>query len=177
MYPGIREIFGRYWTAYGGWKAVMTSGYFHLAVLLLLITTPYWLHQPWWEQPLSIIPNLLGFSLGGLAMFLSFGNEAFQKIIARRDDDEPISAYASLASSFVHFMILQVAALTLSLARNALDFTFNWPTAVQPWVTSATFFFSGLAYLVFLYSITSMLAAVFAIFRVTGWFEVFQNRP
>lgn len=178
MYSGILEILDRYWKAYGGVKALITSGYFHLSILLLALTFPFWLHQAWWNQPISIIPNLLGFSLGGLAMLISFGDEEFKRIIAQKSENSKVSAYVSLVASFVHFILLQLLALLYAVVRNALNFEYSWPSALTAAIKVATACFSGLGYLIFLYSLTSMIAAVFAIFRVTGWYELFKNnRP
>jgi hypothetical protein len=179
MYTGLREIAARYWTAYGGTKALLCSPYLHLAVLVLLVSSHYWATSPWWEQPLSIIPNLLGFSLGGLAMLLSFGNVEFQKFISEKDEDSPSdpTAFIEVSASFVHFMLLQLASLLLATIFNALDFYLPWPAFIRPLVNTGTVVLSGVGYLLFLYSITAMIAAVFAVFRMTSWFEMFQNPP
>lgn len=179
MYSGLREIADRYWTAYGGIGALIRSPYLHLALLVLAITAHYWIKSPWWLQPLSIIPNLLGFSLGGLAMLLSFGNAEFQKFISEKDDDSDTSptAFIEVSASFVHFMLLQLASLVVATIFNALDFYLPWPHQLRVFIDSLYLFFSAAGYLLFLYSITAMVAAVFAVFRMTSWFEMFQNPP
>lgn len=179
MYSGLREIAARYWSAYGGIKALARSPYLHLAFMILVITSPYWISSPWWTQPLSIIPNLLGFSLGGLAMLLSFGNAEFQKFITEKDEDSQSdpTAFIEVSASFVHFMLLQLGSLLSATIFNALDFYFEWPVCFRPVIDWATVAFSGLGYFLFLYSITAMVAAVFAVFRMTSWFEMFQNAP
>ncbi|WP_449427208.1 hypothetical protein [Rhodanobacter umsongensis] len=144
-----------------------------------MITAHFWLTAPWWEQPLSILPNLLGFSLGGLAMLLSFGNEEFQKFISQKNDvtESDPTAFLEVSASFVHFMLLQLASLVISIAFKALDFYLPWPPALRMIVDTLTVILSGVGYLLFLYSITAMVAAVFAVFRMTSWFEMFQNPP
>jgi hypothetical protein len=179
MYSGLKEITKRYWTAYGGSKALIASPYLHLAIIAFLISSHYWITSSWWEQPLSIIPNLLGFSLGGLAMLLSFGNAEFQKFISEKDENSPSdpTAFIEVSASFVHFMLLQLASLLIATMFNALDFYLPWPIAIRPVVDIGTIILSGVGYLLFLYSITAMIAAVFAVFRMTSWFEIFQNTP
>lgn len=177
MYSGLREIAGRYWSAYGGTNALVRSPYLHLAFLVLLISSHYWTRSSWWEQPLAIIPNLLGFSLGGLAMLLSFGNAEFQKFISEKDEDSQVAptAFIEVSASFVHFMLLQLAALLVATIFNALNFYLPWPEVLRPLVNMGTILLSGAGYLLFIYSITAMIAAVFAVFRMTSWFEIFQN--
>lgn len=179
MYSGLREIAARYWLAYGGFSALLRSPYLHISIVILIITAHYWLTAQWWEQPLSIIPNLLGFSLGGLAMLLSFGNAEFQKFISQRDEATSIepTAFIEVSASFVHFMLLQLSSLLVATTFNALDFYLPWSNKIRPVVDILTSISSGIGYLLFIYSITAMVAAVFAVFRMTSWFEMFQNTP
>ncbi|CPR67045.1 Uncharacterised protein [Salmonella enterica subsp. enterica serovar Bovismorbificans] len=72
----------RYWKIYGGAGAVFKSRYFWCAFLMTVILYPSWSHQGWWNDILSLMPNLLGFSLGGFAMWIAIGDEAFKKIKA-----------------------------------------------------------------------------------------------
>jgi hypothetical protein len=175
MYNGVFTIFDRYWRAYGGRQALLRSPYLHVALLLLIVTSHYWLYEKWWEQPLSILPNLLGFSLGGLAMFLSFGNEKFRSELTVVKDVTTVSPYLALCSTFVHFIVLQLLALISALIARSFDFVFDWPQSIRQLVTFATAGFYGVGYLLFLYSVISMLAATMAVFRICTWYEIHQR--
>ncbi len=176
MYKGIRDIARRYWTVYGGLVALFKSPYLHLAVALCCVSAHFWITGQWWDQPLAVIPNLLGFSLGGLAMLLSFGSAEFQKFISGKEPGEIApTAFMEVSATFVHFMLLQLAALLVATIFKSLDFYLPWPATARPIINSLTIVFSGLGYLLFLYSLTAMIAAVFSVFRMTSWFEIFQN--
>ncbi|MBO9858605.1 hypothetical protein [Xanthomonas sp. A1809] len=178
MYKGTRSIFKRYWRAYGGSSALRKSPYLHLALLLVAITYHYWSNEAWWDQPLAILPNLLGFSLGGMAMLLSFGNHEFQKILSEREQDsERPTVYLEISATFIHFMLMQLAAILIAITFKSLDFYFPWPAQLVHTVQIAKLSFSALGYLLFIYSITCMVSAIFAVFRMTSWFETFQNPP
>jgi phage FluMu protein Com len=82
VYKSAAKIYGKYWIAYGGWQAMKRSPYLHAAIVLLVLTTPFWVCRAWWEQVISVIPSLLGFTLGGFAMFLGFGNKKFLALLA-----------------------------------------------------------------------------------------------
>lgn len=112
-------------------------------------------------------------------MLLSFGNAEFQKFITEKDKESQSdpTAFIEVSASFVHFMLLQLGSLLIATIFNALDFYFDWPLHIRPIVSWAMAVFSGFGYLLFLYSITAMVAAVFAVFRMTSWFEMFQNAP
>ena len=74
QYKGAFKIFRKYWSLYGGTKAILTSPYFHVSLLLAVICSPY---PKWQESTLTIVPSILGFSLGGYAILLAFSNEKF----------------------------------------------------------------------------------------------------
>ena len=175
MYKGVLIIFSRYWKTYGGTSALLRSAYFHAAILLLFLTAHFWLTEKWWEQSISILPNLLGFSLGGFAMFLGFGDEKFRALLAEKNDTEAASAYLNLSASFVHFIFIQFLALIAAILAKSLDFHIPLPDCISISIWWLGKFFHGIGYLLFLYSITSMLAATMAVFRTCFWYEVMQN--
>lgn len=88
MYKGVLNIFGTYWRAYGGWIALLKSPYFHAALVLLALTFHTWTAEDWWEDVTSVLPNLLGFTLGGFAIFIGFGDERFRALLAEPEEDK-----------------------------------------------------------------------------------------
>ncbi|AMM81513.1 hypothetical protein [Pasteurella multocida] len=175
-YQDAYEIFQYYWRIYGGWKALFCSPYLHVAILFLVLTQHQWLTRGWWEQSFAILPNLLGFSLGGFAIFLGFGDEQFRSVLAEKDENEPYSAYTFVSATFVHFILIQCLGIVSALLAESL--------AYQPiWLDDATMYyfeyitpvFWAIGYLFLLYSLTSILAVVMAIFRCTRWYEIHQK--
>lgn len=176
MYKGVFDIFGRYWGAYGGWRALFSSPYFHFAVVVLIPTAPFWLWSPWFDQVISVVPSLLGFSLGGFAMFLSFGDERFKALIASKGAKTSVSMYMSICSAFVHFIIVQIFSLVFAVAFKALAFDLPASYCFANYLVYGGYFFSLIGYLLFLYSITSMAAATMAVFRLSSIYAVFIEK-
>jgi hypothetical protein len=111
-------------------------------------------------------------------MFLSFGDEKFRSILAEETDADQPTPYMELCSTFVHFIVLQLGALMFALVGSALDFQFAWPAHLRFAISVLTIIFSGIGYLLFLYSVSSMLAATMSVFRVCSWYELHQrNKP
>lgn len=142
-------------------------------LVLLAICYPVWSIEGWWAQPLAVIPNLLGFTLGGFAIFLGFGNENFKEMIA--DKDELNSLYLSVSAAFLLFVTFQVAALLYALSASAL-----WIPTPEIFSFARSFFirfgnqfFWGFGYFLFLYSIVCSLRAALRIFRVSRWYNAF----
>ncbi len=175
---GLKAILATYWRAYGGWKAVFRSPYFWLSIALLAVTWHYWASQPWWEQVLSVIPNLLGFTLGGFAVFLGFGDEKFKSLIAGEDSDLPgeTSPYMEMCSAFLHFVIVQCLALIVGIVAKATAFEMTGCLKpVTQWIENYRWIADMFGYWVFLYGICLALAAAIGIFRVAFWFDSYQT--
>lgn len=62
----------------------------------------------WATMPTSILPNLLGFSMGGMAIMLAFsGSKVFTYIT---QDGKQHSYFIKIVASFYHFIIIQTLA-------------------------------------------------------------------
>ncbi len=176
-YRGICEVLGRYWTIYGGLGALLRSPYFHLSLLLTAVTADSWLHEKWWSTAISVLPNLLGFTLGGFAIFLGFGDEKFKAVIAGTDPEESegFSPYLSVSATFLHFVVVQVTALLWALVGSALYF--ELPDPRLAFVGRVLGVLGGaIGYWLLLYSICVGAAAGISVFRVAGWYDAFQTR-
>lgn len=116
----------KYWTVYGGWPALLKSPFLWIAIIFSLITAPAWLEldekgvRVWSQLPLSIIPNILGFSMGGMAIMLSFtGSKVFSHITQDGKDD---SYFLKVVSAFFHFITAQTLAIFLGLICRVYSF-------------------------------------------------------
>jgi len=161
QYKGVRNTIASYWQWYGGWTTFFTSPYLHCALLLSFFSFPVWLPKRescvWYEMPIAVLPNLLGFTLGGYAILLAFGNEKFLSAIAGSRNDGKQSPYLTINGSFVHFIVVQVIALIVALLSKSLS------------IDKGTVAFFGLA--IFYYAILTSLMATFAILNVSKWFD------
>jgi hypothetical protein len=189
-YVGTLASFRSYCLAYGGWRAVLLSPYLRVALALAILTTGTWTEPNWWDTPLSVLPNLVGFTLGGYAILIAFGDERFKVLLTRPVPEKPASTFMAINATFVHFLVVQVTALLLAIFAKSRPLSFvlslmpgdPYAALVQTWpavtfarrcmVTGAWF----VGYVMFLYAIVSALAATAAIFWVGGWFEKAKHR-
>lgn len=161
------------WRIAGGTREFVRSWDFCVALVLLAICYPTWSNEGWWDQPIGVLPNLLGFTLGGFAIFLGFGNENFKEVIA--DKNELKSLYLSVSAAFLLFEAFQVCSLLFALAAAAL-----WAPTPDALLFAAPFIQKignpicwGFGYFLFLYSIVCSLRAALRIFRVSRWYNSF----
>lgn len=176
--------FSRYWAAYGGWKALLSSKYLWTAWLCTILTAPIWVRDGWWEGPLAVLPNLLGFTLGGYALLVSFGDEQFKAFLIDVDDVDGTTAFMSVSATFLHFILVQASALLVAvLAKSFFILPLEWlmtlgigmgeprthtlNVALQLVIHCWWFF----GFFLFLYSVLLIVAVGMAVFEVSGWFN------
>ena len=188
MFAGTVKIFTRYWTAYGGVRALVRSFYLYLALGLLVLTFKTWISPTystisgswtaWWDQSFGVLPNLLGFTLGGFAIFIGFGDESFrtQLNVSEGDSSKP-NIYVKLCSTFVHFILIQVLALMFAIVAKSTWFFVDWNPHIQSALPYANALFGAVGYGLFLYAITSILAATMHVFRIASMYAAFQMHP
>ncbi|MDX9844463.1 MAG: hypothetical protein RBT42_11975 [Aquabacterium sp.] len=182
QYKGVASIFKAYWTTYGGLSALLCSPYLHFAVLLLALTPRAWTGwgcdglecTQWWEQSISVLPNLLGFTLGGFAIFIGFGDEKFRALLAEDDEHSSVNAYVALCSTFVHFILIQALALIVAIVAKSWWFYTPLLDSIRSWLPFLNGVGGAFGYGLFLYAITSVLAATMHIFRIAKMYALFQ---
>jgi len=165
-----------YWAAYGGAKSVIRSEFFWLSLALTAITFGVWREPNWWELVLQTVPTLLGLSLAALTLFLGVGSEGFRETIAgnETDDSEP-SPFRKTAAVFVHFLVIQSAALFFAFAASAA-YKVEAPPELYQLNEAVKPIFWFICYFFFVYSLFTVLAAAFAIFEVVHWFDCYVTR-
>ena len=154
----------KYWIIYGGSKALLRSPYFHFSLLFSSILYFCWRapdSKAWFDIILSAIPNILGFTLGGYAILLAFGDEKFREFISGPEKDGTPSPFMSVNSSFVHFIVIQIVSLLLAIIGVAFDID----SGILAWI--------GL--LSFTYAIMTAIAAALGILRLADWFDRFKS--
>ncbi|AXQ98003.1 hypothetical protein [Pseudoalteromonas piscicida] len=167
------NILIRYWTNYGGIKSLLKSAYFWSALVLCILLWPSWTQHGWWNGVLEYVPNLLGFSLGGFALWMAIGDDRFRTLLAEKDEDEEVTIFCDVNTVFVHFIVLQVIAIVLALLNKAYAGFYLYH--LIPWCKEVVYAIWFISYFFFTYSITATLAAVFSLYRVTNWYEMFTN--
>lgn len=161
-----RRSFSLYWNAYGGFKALWGSFYLWTALVLAFLLTLVALSGDsseseiwnWADETINILPDVLGFSLGGYAMLVGFGDENFLQAIRGADEDGTASPYMEVNAAFVHFILVQALALIFAVVAKSLgvyDYLFVY--------------YFGCVLLV--YALLTILATTFAVLNMANWFD------
>lgn len=116
-----RDLWRVAWADFGAWRGMLTSPYFWLAAILTAGCYPLWLGGDWWDISVSVVPSLLGFSIGGFAIFLAFGDERFRMLISGPDDSGRLSPFLAVCVQFSHFVVVQAVALLYAMIAKAIE--------------------------------------------------------
>ena len=130
QYSGIQKLFARYWVAYGGFKSFIGSPYMHASLFITIISSGTWLQNDWVNIPISVLPNIIGFSLGGYAIWLALGDDKFRANISGKTKDGGESPFIIVNATFIHFIVLQILALIAALIGKSQP-VFNSPLFLQ----------------------------------------------
>jgi hypothetical protein len=163
------------WRSSGGFRALFRSFDFWLAFTVCVVSAPMWVTDKWPDQVISVLPNLLGFTLGGFAIFLGFGSDEFKGAIAQ--SDEAASPYMSVSAAFINFVAFQLAALMWALAAKALYF--ETPAVLRPMaevILWASYVGGAVGYFLFTYSLALVLRAAVRIFRLSRWYNMYLTK-
>jgi len=186
QYSHLSEVLLSYWKSYGGMKTFLCSPYLHITIFLSLVMWPIWTQPNWWELVISILPSVVGFSLGGYAIFTAFGNEDFKYAISGIDANskktKKYSPFIQANASFLHFIIVQLVALifaVLAQARIYHSLPSYMKGTIEEALTVKGFFVIDaispllwfLSFSLFVYALSLAFAATFAIFRMALWFD------
>lgn len=185
-YIGVYKVIRLYWSIYGGWKALVLSPYFHFSIILTVLMSHFWKNEAWWDVAISVLPSIIGFALGGYAIWLGFGDEKFRNLITENSDNNNHSPYLEVSATFAHFIMVQLLALFVAIIAKAM----NFPISEIQWFNNILIGLSisqelvhenvapilyGFSFLLFIYAIMTAVAATFAVFRVATWFDKYRN--
>lgn len=157
---------------FGGVKGMFQTWFFWVAFVVWVISAPGWTVAEWWKDAISVLPNLLGFTLGGFAIFLGFGSDSFKEMISSEDEEK--AQYMSVSSVFLMVVATQVLALLWAICCAATwQPTPDWLKSFATVFYYGKFVFWGLGFFLYVYAISMALQAALRIFRLSRWYHSF----
>lgn len=170
--------FKAYWAAYGGPNAIIRSRFLALSIAITLVCYSLWLRNDFSDLPISILPDILGFSIGAFAVWLGFGSDDFKEIIAKIDTKHG-NGYDVSNASFLHLILVQTTALLYALIFSAVLNNSDFQSISIYIANSSDIAFLAivfldaalrfLGFLLFIYSLSLLASVGMNIFRITTW--------
>lgn len=169
--------FPKYFEAYGGLNALVKSKYFWAAVAITAVCSRYYTTAEWWNLSLSVVPGLVGFSIAGVAIFVSLGSDALRaRIAGKAPGDDAESPFMAFMAMFTHFIVIQLLALIAAVIAKA--FYDARPIVANPLAGLAAdlqapfWLFGGLC---FTYAILLCVALAVEIYRLASMIDAYQT--
>lgn len=106
------NFLSRYLRDYGGWDAIFGSPFFLVACALSAVSYHSWINASWTSLSLSILPNLLGFSIGTYALLFSMISSRMKKALKALKNNRDITYLSEMNATFFHFIFVQVITIT-----------------------------------------------------------------
>ncbi len=166
-----------YFQVYGGLNSVAGSPYFWGAVATTLIASRFLTSPGWWDLVISVVPGLVGFSIAGVAIFISLGNDSLRAVFAGRcpGESEP-SPFMKFMAMFTHFIVIQLIAFLFAYLAKTL---FESPAVNSPdllnLINRAKNFFWLVGGLFFSYALFLSMALALEIYRLARMIDGFQT--
>ena len=111
----------RYWALYGGWRGFLSSPPVHLSIVFGVVL--FFRASKKFDissAAISIVPSLVGFTVGAFAIILAFSSSKL--FVTLTEEGSETSLFMKTVANFVHFIVVQVAALLMSVINAAHPF-------------------------------------------------------
>lgn len=174
-----RDIIKTAFNEFGGCTALTRSLYLKAALIVTIFSWKIWTEGKYWELPISIMPNIIGFTLGGFAILLAFGDTKFMSIISYRSN-EMHSPFYKLAVTFLIFILTQASSLIYAIVMKSC---FDNPIIIKniglelgAILKVLEILLQSFGFILFIYSIFLVIASGVEIFRIVNWLEEYHTR-
>lgn len=173
----------KYWDSYGGWASIFTSPFTWLSLSITILSSTFWTEDKWIDTPISILPSLLGFTLASYSLWLAFGNEKLNRILSKLKDGNAYSKYMEINTSFIHFILVHIICLILSISVKTVDldkyfYLSNlgcWNSAIKVFEYSSIVL-NGFIFFLFFYAIFCMFAAIVGFVGIASGLDLIYRK-
>lgn len=173
----------KYWSSYGGFKALLKSPFLWLSILMTVISREFFLEEKWLDLPISMLPSLLGFNIASYSVWLAFGNHKLNKILSKLKDGQIHSRYMEVNSSFIHFILAQILCLIFVVllktnSINGIIYLTDWScfNLYINVIEYARIYIHGAIFFLFCYCLFSMLAAVLGFIGIASGLDIIYRQ-
>jgi hypothetical protein len=161
----------RYFTDYGGWRGFALSPFLHIGIFVSAVSYPIWMTGKWVDSVTSIIPSLLGFSLGTYALLFSLMSNRMKQALRHLRNRGGIPYLDEINATFFHFILVQTICLSWAiLMRSSIVYDlavhFSVSQCVMDVISAGNSVAGFLGYTLLSYSVLLVIASSLAVYRL-----------
>lgn len=166
MFQNIKLVFG----IYGGLSALFRSIYVRISILVTAVAWRSSLSELWVEYSVSILPNIIGFSIAAIAIITVIGDDGFRRRMSQVNTlHNEESDLTVMLASFVWFIFIQIIAILFAIIFQSKPIPFYSNLCKNDCIlwneyVNASFSFVGM--FLFIYSLFLVIASVFMTFHL-----------
>lgn len=170
--PFVRRI-RRYWHEYGGYKGTIFSPLFIFSMLMSLASYSWWIFDEWRTLALSLIPSLLGFSLGTYAILFSLMTNRLKKSLRAVSNERGVPFLKEINATFFHFIFVQVIALFWAISSkstlifDALSLVYD-QSYIRKALVGPSMISGFIGIFLTLYSVSLIVGAAMVVYRIAS---------
>lgn len=174
QYKTLFKVLSRYLRDYGGLNSIVQSPFTGAALLALIFTFDRVNDKSWPILAQSLLPNLLGFSLGTYALLFSLMSGRIKLALSKLRNERGVSFLKEVNATFFHFIFVQISAILLSFLYQS---TFIYKILIWqnfrapedlPIFKIGTILFGSFGLFLFYYSLVLVVASSLAVYRIAG---------
>lgn len=177
QYFTLQRHLRKYLRDYGGAKAILLSPFFCFSVISSALSYSSISTAEWAQSALSVLPNLLGFSLGTYALLFSLMSPRLKRALKTVSNNAGIPYIDEINATFLHFIIVQIVCIIWSfLYQQTLLFDiFNMlgsPKICSTPIFDICRYVGGfIGCILFIYSLSLVVGSSLAVYRLARLVE------
>lgn len=164
---------GTLYRTHGGWRSLLQSAYFWLAVVFACLSWRFVWETPeaWTSNSVSIGPALTGFSIASFAVMFAIMDEKTRSLLLEKESEETSgSPLLELFAIVTHTIVVQVLSLIFAILFIAKPFpTIEHLEQLARFINVVA---ASVGVLLFYYGLTLVLSVALAIFKL---FEIIAD--
>lgn len=171
QYKALREALSKYFAEYGGWRETLCSPLLHVAIAISVISGSAWFNTHWTDLALSIVPNLLGFSLGTYGILFSLMSGRMKRALRALNNRRGRPYLYEINATFFHFIFVQTLTVLFAITcrqTTIIDLfeAFEIDERLYYIFDIFSFIINIIGFTLMVYSILLAVASSLAIFRL-----------
>ncbi len=177
QFRGLKKNIARYFSDYGGWRVMLSSPFFLISLFISLASYKNWIEPKWVDQSLSLIPSLLGFSLGTYAILFSLLNNRLKNALRALKNPKGTPFLNEINATFLHFIFIQNVCLAWAFLFDGTWLIDAFNLVKHNNIDLLYVFYpmkyigSFMGHLLLVYSFSLVLASALTVYRIAGLFD------
>lgn len=163
LLPVLREFY----RSYGGWRALLRSEYFIIAIILSFAQWRNVGSEAWVDTTKVVLPALTAFTVAAFAILFAILNDIDREALSYPEKElDGRTPLLMIATPILHAALIQIAAITYAVVFSSKPFPVFFGLVETANVINVIFSWVGC--LLMIYGILLLVGSVLSVYRIIG---------